>query len=333
MIIDEVLGGFAASDAAKNERETQRKNQAAWDAYRRQVLDEFYKSRGSQGNAFLPLYFGSGDDSFERRLATDYKDLYSALPEINPQSYVETAARYQPIVDASRGTLEDAFNGNMTNTRLGYLKPVQQARTNLAQSRREAIFEGLRQRINALNADSARKGFSGTGSFAQKRLLGATIGARQAAAGEVGGAKLQNEMDERGVLDSGMNTRLALLDQPFKQAGSNMLFMRMPGEAAAGAFSDRLAPANFFRIGTAMPNLPAPLPEHSVPTDSQIWLQTGANIAHNIGQAAASLYGGGMMGGGGGGFGGFSGSGPSAGGFSGGGAAGGWMAMPNYGYA
>lgn len=304
IIIDEVLGGFAASEAADNEREVQRKNQEAWDAYRRQYLDEFRKSRGSEGNAFMPLYFGTGADSFEKKLADDYKALYSGLPKVNPADYAAANAAYLPMMEASRGALADVYNGNLTNARLGYLEPVNQARTKMARGNQDAIFQALKERINLLNAQNARKGFSGTGSFAQNRLLGSTIGARQTAANTIGAADLANAMDTRAIHDSGADLRLRM--DPSKQAANYLSYMAMPTAAATGDFMTRLQPTSAFRIGTAMPNLIAPMPENAIPTDSQIWLQAGANMAKNVSDLATSYFTGGLggMGGGGGGGGG-----------------------------
>lgn len=344
MGIGTIIGGFASSEAADNERKVQERNQSLWNDYRNQVLNEFYKSRGSEGNAVLPLFFGTGNDSFETKLANDFKSLYGSLPSIDPSRYQATIDSFVPMQMDAKGTLADVFNGNNTSNRLRYFQPVANARTSSAKGQQEAILEGLSQRLNALNSDSARKGYSGTGSFAQNRLLGATIGARQQAAGAMSAANLANADDIRNINDQGLNLKLNNLNTPYQMANNSLAFVNMPNDMAVNAFASRLQPLSFFRIGTATPNVVAPMPEKAIPTDSQIWLQAGADLAQEgedtAKQAAMAYFGGGMGGLGGGGGGGGGGSrvptytGSQTGGWGygggGGGYGGGYMPMPMY---
>lgn len=277
-IVGGILGSSAQKDASAKNLQAARETNA-------QNYQMFLQGRGSQGNALLPMYFGNQ----EQNLSNDAGSFYNASkallgsPSKQLQDYTQTVNGYMPMQDASRGTLGDVFNGNMTNTRLGYLQPVNAARTNLAQGQQQGIFQGLQQRINALNAQNAQKGFSGTGSFAQNRLLGATIGARQDAANALGQANLANAQDTRGVQDQGMNLRLQMMNQPYQLATQALNLQMQPMNQVQQNFTRSLAPFDFFRMSPgAFQN--APLPQvNAIPGLGQI-LATGlGNGAQQVG--------------------------------------------------
>jgi hypothetical protein len=269
-----VLGADAQEDTAKKNLQAARETNDL--NYRM-----FQEGRGSTGHAFLPTYFGDS----ERDIANDALGFYNqsksllGSPADQFARYRQALDRYNPIIDAATGTVEDVYNGNLTNNRLEYLRPVNEARTNMARTRRESIFEALRERINALNADNARKGFSGTGSFAQNRLLGATIGARQGAAGEMSGAKLANAQDTRGVMDQGANLRLQMLDRPYQQATQALNLEMLPLNQVQANFSRALQPFEFFRMSPqGFRADPLPMQPYT-PSAAQIAL-TGAGAAN-----------------------------------------------------
>jgi len=170
----------------------------------------FNEGRGATGHAFLPTYFGGKEQQLAQDAMLNYDQMRAMMgsPEEQLRSYQAAMDQYQPMADAARGTLADVYNGNMTTARLAYLDPVLQARTAQARGQQSAIGQGLAQTQNALAAANARKGFTGTGSFANNRLLAATTGARQAASGVLGAANLANAQDTRGVYDQG-NARVA----------------------------------------------------------------------------------------------------------------------------
>lgn len=239
-----ILGSKAQKDAAaKNLQAARETNEAN---YRM-----FQEGRGSTGSAFLPLYFGGR----ERGLANDAMSFYDATKNMlgTPQDqfnrYATTLGGYQPMVNAARGTLGDVFNGNITNSRMEFLQPVNAARTNYAKSQQQGVLGALQERINALNASSAKKGYSGTGSFNQNRLLNSTVPMRQAAAGVMAGADLANAQDVRGVQDQGMEARLRYMDMPFQQAQQALAMEMMPLSQVQQNFSRSMAPFDFFKMG------------------------------------------------------------------------------------
>lgn len=210
----------------------------------------FQEGRGSTGSAILPLYF----QDMERQIGDDAVNDYRSIRRLtgSPQSQVEkaraTLGAYQPMIDAATGSLMDVYNGNLTETRQGYLKPVTEARTALARTQKEGVLQGLRERINALNAQSAAKGYSGSGSFAQNRLLDATIKSRQAAAATDSIAALENAQDVRNVNDQGANMRLQYMQMPFQLGQQALNYSDLPMQQVRRNSQAATAPLDFFRM-------------------------------------------------------------------------------------
>lgn len=238
------MGSAAQRDTARKNLEAARETNAM--NYRM-----FLEGRGSTGHAFLPMYFGDQ----ERKIAGDATQFYNQSRELmgSPsqqlQKYTAVMDEFKPMQQAATASLGDVYNGNMTNARLGYLKPVQDARLGAAAGQKQAIFQGLQQRINALSAQQAAKGFSGTGSFAQNRMLDSTIGARQMAANTMSEAELANAVDQRGVMDQQSALRLEMLDRPYQMAGNALNMEMMPMAQVQSNFSRALQPFEFFRMG------------------------------------------------------------------------------------
>ena len=253
----------------------------------------FQEGRGATGHAFLPLYFGDT----EKMLSTDATGYFNAIraglgtPQEQYQKNAAIASQYQPMIDQARGTLGDVFSGNMTRARLGYLQPVQQARTAMAKAGAQGIDTALAERINTLNAAERKKGYTGTGLFAQRQLLNSTIGARQAAAQGLAGATLQNAMDTRGVQDQGLQNQLAYMNMPGQLAQQAFALQAMPGQQVAQNFATAARPFETFRM-TPQAFQPESMP--MVGADMQ-----GAQIANAVGnftKGLAQMYFGGKTG-------------------------------------
>lgn len=319
MAAEYVLGALAAKEAAKAERAAQEENLKRAAEDRGLYLDYFRQARGSQGSAFLPLYFGEGDTSFERVLGNDAQRAYNAS-KTNPwEDYAKAQAlqtAYMPMQEAARGTLANIYNGELTNESLRNVAPVLAARTAAAGGQQQAIKMGLQQTLNELKAMQKQAGFSGTGSFAQNRALNATIGANQQASMAMSNANLQNAMDTQRIRDAGIGLRLSSLDQPYRMAANEYQFMEMPQDYVTRSYQNRLQPFEFFRTPNYAPNF-APTPQATAtPSDKQIYLAAGAQAASDLKQMAmqaASMYFGGGMGGAMGGAGGMAGGGGGGG--------------------
>lgn len=212
----------------------------------------YRESRGDGGNAFLPTYFGDFED---KMLADSAKEYFAASQYLlgNPWEqagrYRETMAKYQPMMDASDRTIAGIYNGDLANERRAYLAPVAQARLNAAGGQREAIKTGLQQTLNEMKAMQKQAGFSGTGSFAQNRMLNATIGANQQAALAQSNAGLQNAMDMRSIGDTDIAGRISAIDLPYNRAQQAVAFQEMPIDLMQSNFSRSVRPFEFFRLG------------------------------------------------------------------------------------
>jgi len=250
-----ILGAQSAKKQAKAMMEAAQKD-------REFQYQMFQEGRGSTGHAFLPTYFGDKEKSLAQDAMLNYDQMkaLAGSPQDQLRSYEAAMAQYQPMVDAARGTLADVYNGNMTTQRLGYLDPVLQARTDAARGQQSAIGQGLAEMKNALAANNARRGFTGTGSFAQNRMLGATMGARQAASGALGAANMANAEDRRGVMDQGMEARLGMMDKPFQMAQGSLNMAMQPMAQVQSNFSRSMQPFEFFKMG-AEGFKPDPLPQ------------------------------------------------------------------------
>lgn len=241
--IGAVLGSAAQRDAARKNLQAARESNEL--NYRM-----FQEGRGSGGHAFLPMFFGGR----EKSLAKDAMGFYDASkrllgsPDEQLTKYNAAIDRFKPLIDASTGTLEDVYNGNLTNTRQGYLQPVKEARVDAAKTQQQSVLDGLKERINALNASSAKKGYSGTGSFAQNRLLNATIGARQGAAGTLAAANLANAEDTRDIYDNGASLKLQLMQMPMQRAQQALNLQMLPLAQVQENFSRSMQPFEFFRM-------------------------------------------------------------------------------------
>lgn len=316
-MLSSVFGGIAAKQAAKTEKRAQDENLKRAQEDRDLYLDYFRQSRGSKGSAFLPLYFGEGDTSFERVLGEDAVNTYNATKTSPWQEYAkakEIQSAYMPMQLGARGTVENIFSGELTNESLRNAQPVMAARTAAASAQQQAINTGLQQTLNEIKAMQKQAGFSGTGSFAQNRMLNATIGANQQAAQSSAAATLQNAMEEQRIRDAGINLRLNSLDTPYRLAANEYQFMEMPQDYVTRSYLGRVEPFQFFRTPNYVPNLPGRPQVSAIPSDSQIFWSAAAQSAKDTEdmamQAASMYFSGGMSGLGGGGGGGGS-SGPN----------------------
>lgn len=210
----------------------------------------FEMSRGAKGNSLLPMYFGN---TLEPTLANDANRAYFSdqallgTPEQQYAKYLALVNGMQPAVDASNRTVGDIFNGNLTQQQLGFQQPVNQARTNLALGQKQSVYDSLAQRLDAITAENAKSGFTGSGSFNRNRMLVTVIGGNQQAAGIMGQANLQNATDIAGIQNSGQQRMLQNLGLPFTQAQQNIALSGLPMNSVFANQQNAMQPYNFFR--------------------------------------------------------------------------------------
>lgn len=245
-------GADAASDAQRQNREdAQRLNDLNYRMFR--------ESRGADGSALLPLYFGS----IEQQLANDARDAYYASrrdPALELAEYENVLRRLRPTIDAGTGAIEDIYSGALTQRRLDAAKPVQAARTAGARGQSDAVMSSLLERLNALKTDSARKGFVGGSTFDQNRLLASTVGARSQAADVMSRAEIENALQTFGIREDAENLKLSNINAPIQRAEQLMTLSSLPARAQARSQAARLEPFNWFRLNPQAFQL-SPLPQ------------------------------------------------------------------------
>jgi len=193
------ITGAVLSAKAQN-RATQAQAQQARE-YNQLLADQFAQSRGSTGHAILPEYFGGTEKEF----ATDSADISRALKDYygNPADVVArgaaVAGRYKPLLDEGTKAAYGIFSGDLERRRLENAEPTFKARTALADTTATGIYKGIRDRLNAISASNASKGFVGSGSAAENLAFRTSIEGNQAAGAARATAELQNAQERQSI--------------------------------------------------------------------------------------------------------------------------------------
>jgi hypothetical protein len=287
-ILGSVLRGFAAEDAADKAKRAQKQN-------REEARRLYRQSRGSTGSAILPLYFGEKQKSFEREMARDVMADYRAS-RASMGSGADTIARYRGVVDELMPGYDDAqelsnrlLSGELTSERVGYYEPVFKARKEGAATSRAAGIQALHETLNEIEAMQARRGFGGDSMT--KNLLKANVGRKVASesAARESEANLLNAQDEARLRSMGLDQRLASTSLPYVLSQQGMALEALPEQMLTERTAALQQPLNWFRIGNYVPNIPQRQP---IPGSTQIWLNTGAEIADTVADIALSYFGG-----------------------------------------
>lgn len=278
-----VATAATAASAAMKAKADQKSAKAANDANYNQYLD----SRGANGNAVLPMYADPGTEKrlFDEAVAAYDAGLSGKTPGEVVDHYRQILASMQPTIDAGDQTLADVYNGQMLQDAIGYQKPVADARTAMADVNAEAVNQALRQQMSAIAAEEARKGYSGAGSFANNRLLGATITARQQAAAGKSAANLQNAQDVYGLQREDQTRRLTSLDLAPNRVQQKIALEQAPAQGLANLQNLRTQPLNFFRLSVGNPPPVQPIPSTGA---GQIGLQALGQAASGVGSYYAN---------------------------------------------
>lgn len=228
----------------------------------------------------LPLYTG---DLEAKGLFPAAKGIYDAIGRVQG-SDSEQAAAYmaimgeaQPGLDSVNRLAENIYSGGLTTQRLDEYAPVQRAATTLAQTQKGGILESLTERLNALQANQTRQGYTGGGSAQSTAALRTSIPFRQQAAGVEAATALQNKQGVAAIQERGRQEQLANMGLPLQLATQAAGVRNLPAQALANAWNTRLGSLDFFkRRAVAAPNLQAPYTQYVPPA-----LATGLNIAGN----------------------------------------------------
>jgi len=292
--ISGTVGAILGSSAQNKANELNAANVAATNALNYKM---FQDSRGASGSAVLPEYLDAGT---ERLLGNKAAQVALAMFPNDPQAQL---AHYQAIVDQLRPTINagnDAiagiYNGTLDKTREAALDPVLAARLNAAKSQGESIDMGLADAVNQMGAQDAAKGFAGTGSYAQNRLLAATLAARQAASQATSGAVLTNATDKRNLSDEMSKLKLSSVDMPVNRAQQLMQLDQMPTMALGSQVTGAMKPLDYFRISPSAFKAD-PMPQvQPVASAGQLaasgFSQTGGALLNSYLQSKGTMFGG-----------------------------------------
>lgn len=256
---------------------------------RQQELEErmFRESRGAGGlPVFTPLYGGSFESGNLWPAATSTFNLAFPSQEADRVKRLNDLRKLQagiaPTFELSQGVGRDIFSGALTDERLASAKPVTAARTAVGRTSKAAIVQGLKERLNAISAQSKRAGYSGSGTTAGMAGLRATISANQQAAQAEAQAEMENALMIQGIQDQGINLKLQNLNLPTQQFNQAAQFQTAPEAALIAQYEQALRPFQFFNIN---PQAMRPTPISPV----QPVANTGQVVGAGVSQVANTL--------------------------------------------
>lgn len=282
--------GMSAADSQGEMNEENSKNAA-----RQRLFEEriYGYSRGKPDktgdiSAILP-YYGA-----EEQYYNDAQNLYNATGAIQgtPQqqyaNYASMLSQFLPAWQRGNQTINDISSGQMLNDRMAEAAPVAAGRRAVAQGQQQAILEAMIQQQNKMIAQRKLQGFTGAGTSSNNNLFGASITARQAAANQLSGANLQNELMTQAIRDTQRGLQLTSLDLPLTRAKQTIEAYNLPTTAVNQNFTNRLAPFEFFRIApTSYRPTASPL-VGAVPNAGQVVGQGIAQFAGGLGNYYAN---------------------------------------------
>ena len=246
-LIGAIGSGIAGKSASDAQNRSDQANLLGVRETNEQNYRMFREGRGSAGHAILPEYLGGAEQELGTR-AVDASRLLFGNPGQDFARDKGIVDSYLPSQRGVRDAINELFSGANLQKRLGIAEPVAEARTNVAKGQTTAINQSVRDAISRLESGKTRSGFVGGGSFDTNRILGATIGGRQAAAGALGDAELENATIEAFLRDNDIQARLAGIDLPNQGAAAEVSLRDLPNRAAANRLSNAMAPLNFFRL-------------------------------------------------------------------------------------
>ena len=290
-----ILGAQAQNKANKTNMQIARETNEA-------NLRMFQESRGSGGSSILPTYLEPGTEKLiANRAAAAAQAMFPDNPEMQLAQYQAILEGMRPTIQAGTAQLEGIYSGELEAERAAALAPVLAARIGMADANVEAINMAGQEAINRIGAQDALKGYEGTGSFAQNRILQGLMQARQQAAMQKAGAILQNEMDKKQLSDAMSQLRLSSVDAPINRVAQLTQAEQSPQLALGNLSQASTRPMEFFRISPQAFQAQRPEPISAVPSAAQLALQgvsqAGGAVLGAYLQSKGTLFGGAGWGG------------------------------------
>jgi hypothetical protein len=279
-IISGTVSGIMGANAQKDANKTNLQLTRETNDLNRLMFDE---SRGASGSSVLPTYLEPGSEKLlANRAAAAAQAMFPDNPDLQIAQYQAILERMRPAIQAGTKQIDDIFTGRLESERAAALAPVLAARENLATANVDAINLAVQDAINRMSAQEAAKGYEGTGSFAQNRMLQALTQARQQAAQQKAGAILQNEMDKKELSDAMSQLRLSSVDAPVNRVAQLTQVEQAPQIALGNLSQLSTRPLEFFRIGANAFRADQPNPVSAIPSAAQIALGNVSKVGGEV---------------------------------------------------
>lgn len=215
--------------------------------------------QGSQA-AVLPYY---GGDT-ETKLFGDARSIYDAIraragtPAEQVAMYDDMLRKFEPANESNRQMVYDMASGKMVEQEIGESQPVFQARRGVAEAKRNAGLEALRETLNEIDSIQAGKGYSGDSTGKRMLRFNARRSIGTSSANDFAEVDLANALETRGLLTNDRSRRLTNIDLPDRLARAEIAREELPGDAASEAYQRSLGNFKMFNIGTHDFTPPAP---------------------------------------------------------------------------
>lgn len=275
--------------ASQDKKKAQNQNNAAIEAANAEAMRRYRESRGEGGaNAIYPYYLPPGTEQAMAGQAVKVYDAVTGRPvQMTLQEYNDILAQAQPALLAGDKVIQDIYTGELERQRMAQEAPVLAARTALAESQRQGLDTGLQDRLNAITAAEAAKGYLGAGSFLQNRLLASTINARQQAGAVQAAANLENEMAKRNIAAQATDLKLRSLSLPGQRVQERIGLSQAPAAGLVNLNQLGLSALNNFRLGVGNPPMPQRQQFQEIPSLGTIGLSGLSQAAGLYGQVEA----------------------------------------------
>jgi len=235
----------ANSDASKRAARTNEQNVKDTNAANYQL---FRESRGSEGNAILPIYAGGSEKQIFNNLMSAY-----GMGGTEAERYArgqKVLESLQPSITGTTDYINSIYNGANLNQQLANWAPLWDARTNAAEVNAQAIRQTLNDSLAAQRAGQAQRGYIGGSTYDANEARRAMLGATQGAAGVRANAIFQNAGEQAQTRNADLANRQSMLSAPFANAQNVSQIYNLPSEQAYGGLDALLKRINFFNIGT-----------------------------------------------------------------------------------
>lgn len=189
---------------------------------------------------FMPYY--TGED--ELGLYSNAKGIYDTTmknwggSEGLLKKNTAAAEQFRPLMGQGKGFVGDLFSGKRTQQRLGQFQPVANARIGTAAAQRQAINTNLQQRLNALEAQQANRGFVGGSTFDRNAMYRAALPDYQQAAVAMANANLANAEDVNRIQNEDWNMAFQNINLPAQMAQQYVAFENLPSSEAVAAYNN-----------------------------------------------------------------------------------------------